>query len=300
MKVSTSSHGLRLRQKHDGGHKTLKQECRSALLSVCVIAAVWSFWCWLLIWWRLYRSFNTSTSDVFEISTRRDVLAARLKQLSDATDTVEANDVSFTSNNTWILEKLSDPRITKQVRRKLIADMQYPQLILGAYLEPPLKTDDKGFLQLRTHAPNNLTHVLYPFKKNDKESTTMGACSQSGAQWILPTFHPSSMDYYFEGNVFRKKPMFDKRWELASGIDSTSSGYCPVDADPFLPWIQDVFPSRDGSHIEFVISNKRRCNTDPNVFQSDLKNLEAQVALVSFGTFIDRCDSVLAFQCLTK
>ncbi len=33
----------------------------------------------------------------------------------------------------------------------------------------------------------------------------------------------------------------------------------PVDIDPFLPWIHDVFPSADGKHVVFIAQNRRRC-----------------------------------------
>jgi hypothetical protein len=33
------------------------------------------------------------------------------------------------------------------------------------------------------------------------------------------------------------------------------------DADPFLPWIHDVFPTHDGKFIQIVAQNKRRCKT---------------------------------------
>jgi hypothetical protein len=33
------------------------------------------------------------------------------------------------------------------------------------------------------------------------------------------------------------------------------------DADPFLPWIHDVFPTHDGKFIQIVAQNKRRCRT---------------------------------------
>ena len=33
------------------------------------------------------------------------------------------------------------------------------------------------------------------------------------------------------------------------------------DADPFLPWIHDVFPTEDGKFIQFVAQNRRRCHT---------------------------------------
>ena len=52
------------------------------------------------------------------------------------------------------------------------------------------------------------------------------------------------------------------------------------DADPFLPWIHDVFPTHDGKFIQFVAQNKRRCHTgttdDEKVI---LKHMQPQVAL---------------------
>jgi hypothetical protein len=33
----------------------------------------------------------------------------------------------------------------------------------------------------------------------------------------------------------------------------------PVDLDPFLPWIHDVFPSEDGQNVIFISQNRRRC-----------------------------------------
>ncbi len=35
----------------------------------------------------------------------------------------------------------------------------------------------------------------------------------------------------------------------------------PTDQDPFLPWIHDVFPTADGTHIQFVAQNRRRCQS---------------------------------------
>ena len=55
--------------------------------------------------------------------------------------------------------------------------------------------------------------------------------------------------------------------------------FCPVDADPFLPWIHDVFPSIDGTKISFIAQNKRRCNTG-NRFQETVRRLEPQVTLM--------------------
>ena len=55
--------------------------------------------------------------------------------------------------------------------------------------------------------------------------------------------------------------------------------HCPVDVDPFLPWIHDVFPNANGTVLHFIAQNKRRCNTGER-FQSDIKFYEAQVALM--------------------
>jgi hypothetical protein len=55
--------------------------------------------------------------------------------------------------------------------------------------------------------------------------------------------------------------------------------YCPVDADPFLPWIHDLFPSPNGTTLHVIAQNKRRCKTGRN-FQKDLVRLAPQVALL--------------------
>jgi hypothetical protein len=82
-------------------------------------------------------------------------------------------------------------------------------------------------------------------------------------------------------------PEFDANGNLLVtnvGDQNRSSSYwndqtrfCPVDADPFLPWIHDVF-LRDGK-VYFVAQNKRRCQTGSN-HQQDKDRLEPQVALL--------------------
>ena len=61
--------------------------------------------------------------------------------------------------------------------------------------------------------------------------------------------------------------------------DILEAPFCPVEADPFLPWIHDIFPSVDGSSIEFIAQNKRRCKTGRNHLK-DVKRLEPQAALL--------------------
>lgn len=268
-----------------------------------------------MAWATLYRSFSaTDRADDNRGFGRRtnDALAIKLQQFLAGRSTA---DVDGQTSISHALRQVTDPVILEKIHSKLVKELSFPQLILGtstlfsfyearlytrlcsntlfqstgAYLEPELQLQSSDMMILRSQSPQNLTHVSYPYqppRTNDDTHKIAGACSQNGAQWLFPTFHPSTLDYHFDGNVFRKKNLFDMRWDLAMGIgtndgDATNKlGYCPVDADPYLPWIHDAFPSNDGSHIKFIISNKRRCNSDPKVFQADLKNLEPQVALM--------------------
>jgi hypothetical protein len=52
----------------------------------------------------------------------------------------------------------------------------------------------------------------------------------------------------------------------------------PVEADPFLPWIHDVFPTDDGRYVQFVAQNKRRCRTGRRQ-RSILERMQPQAAL---------------------
>jgi hypothetical protein len=52
------------------------------------------------------------------------------------------------------------------------------------------------------------------------------------------------------------------------------------DADPFLPWIHDVFPTDDGKFIQFVAQNKRRCHTGTTESETALlKHFQPQASL---------------------
>ncbi|KAL7546329.1 hypothetical protein ACHAWF_009669 [Thalassiosira exigua] len=45
----------------------------------------------------------------------------------------------------------------------------------------------------------------------------------------------------------------------------------PVDLDPYLPWIHDVFPTSDGREVVFVAQNRRRCYNGQRRLQSGEK-----------------------------
>jgi hypothetical protein len=53
----------------------------------------------------------------------------------------------------------------------------------------------------------------------------------------------------------------------------------PAEHDPFLPWIHDVFPSADGTYMQIVAQNRRRCNTGKND-DHIMEQRQPQVALL--------------------
>jgi len=59
---------------------------------------------------------------------------------------------------------------------------------------------------------------------------------------------------------------------------NNEDGALPSDVDPYLPWIHDVFPTHDGSAVQFVAQNRRRCRTGKNDTRV-LERFEPQVAL---------------------
>lgn len=66
----------------------------------------------------------------------------------------------------------------------------------------------------------------------------------------------------------------------------------PVNADPFLPWIHDMFPSRGGETIHFVAQNKRRCNSG-KMHWADINDLVPQVTIMQ-PVSVERIDEETA------
>jgi len=130
-------------------------------------------------------------------------------------------------------------------------------LPLTAYLEPPLQAATP--LPPRVKIP--LKKVQYPQVKTCLDIPN-----------LFPVHHAKADDDKFGPNVGKLKSLYEIREEYAK--------VCPVDADPFLPWIHDLFLSSNYQFVEFVAHNKRRCRTDPSFGMPDLKNLEPQVALM--------------------
>ncbi len=124
------------------------------------------------------------------------------------------------------------------------------------YVEPlPLRTKS-------TAAPDKLTKFEYPKVDSCQDlqvkfPTDAGLLYNDDGKFTYP-------------NVANHNPNVDVM-EYAK--------YCPVDADPFLPWIHDVFPSNDGTKVHFVAQQKRRCNTG-RAFQKVLLHLVPQVSIM--------------------
>ena len=117
-------------------------------------------------------------------------------------------------------------------------------------------------LPLRTHTPDDLHQYQY---------SKLQTCADLPAK--LPVDAGLLLNDKGEHiivNVNNKDPIQDPLKDAE---------YCPVNADPFLPWLHDVFPSPNGKTIHFIAQNKRRCNTG-NRFLADLERLEPQVALM--------------------
>lgn len=157
-----------------------------------------------------------------------------------------------------------------KVRQILQQSQQRQFLPLQAIVETPtlsnLANRDNNYtyskpLQLRTSS----SLETFTYFQN------VHSCQDLPNGW--PVDHPQELDNKFGPIVGDLGTLYDKRMEYAKY-------FCPVDADPFLPWIHDVFPTADGHFVEFIAHNKRRCRQDPSMFREDIDNLEPQVALL--------------------
>jgi Glycosyltransferase family 92 len=156
--------------------------------------------------------------------------------------------------------------------------------IIGAFLEPETSfatpetinqgaienDDDPGMppkfitpLPLRTYTPDDLKHYEYP---------KFQTCHDLPAK--LPVDRGLELDKNGEPIVWNIGDT-----ETPPNYPWDEAPFCPVDADPFLPWIHDLFPSVDGTVLEFIAHNRRRCKTGRKN-RKDVLRLEPQVALL--------------------
>jgi hypothetical protein len=168
---------------------------------------------------------------------------------------------------------------------------------LSAYLEPGLNdivpgTGSRGDhknpkdlgvapeiytpLPLRTHTPDALRKVEYP---------------------RVQTCHDMPGKFPIDRGLELDKDGLPIVWNVGEtptpdDFPEQEVPFCPVEADPYLPWIHDVFPSPDGTRIHFIAQNRRRCRTGKN-FSREVKRLAPQVALMQ-SVSVERIDEVRA------
>ena len=133
---------------------------------------------------------------------------------------------------------------------------------LTAYLEPPSMNSTSQPLPLRTQTPSQLKRVVYP---------RVISCEDIPSKLPVDRGAPHDAD---------GKPIVTNVGEQITPPDflEQQTPHCPVDEDPYLPWIHDVFLDAKGN-VQFIAQNKRRCQTGPK-HVDDLKRLEPQVALL--------------------
>jgi len=148
-------------------------------------------------------------------------------------------------------------------------------LPLSAYLEKSidyfLDSDNKeefgkaiSPMPLRIQSPSDLTKFSYD---------SVQSCKDLPHRFPTTPYRTKNNDngkkkYYT--NVHNEDPIEDPL---------ETAPFCPVDADPFLPWIHDVFPSEDGTKIHFIAQNKRRCNQGKR-FTVEKERLIPQVSIM--------------------
>lgn len=118
-------------------------------------------------------------------------------------------------------------------------------------------------LPLRTQSPSELIRFTYP---------NVQSCLD------MPKYLPVDRGRQIDENG-NSIPFVNVKNDKVLENPFEEAPNCPVDADPFLPWIHDVFPGRNGDVIHFVAQNKRRCNTGKH-FRTEVERLEPQVSLM--------------------
>jgi hypothetical protein len=138
-------------------------------------------------------------------------------------------------------------------------------LPLTAYIEEPLRIDKPLPIRKKPH----LRKITY-----GTTTTTQSSChNNNNIPDLFPVDHSIELDPIFGPTVGTLLSLYPFREQYATVA-------CPVDADPFLPWIHDVFLNTDLTYVEVIASNKRRCRTDPSLFLDDITNLEPQIAIM--------------------
>lgn len=123
-------------------------------------------------------------------------------------------------------------------------------------------------LPLRTQAPKDLVKVVYPKFQSCHTDLPSKLPVDRGYQLVIVNKtsdgHNNKMEH----------------WNAQAAPDPLYNDLknCPVNGDPFLPWIHDIVPSHDGTKIQFVAQNKRRCISG-DAYRDWAWDMQPQVAL---------------------
>ena len=147
--------------------------------------------------------------------------------------------------------------------------------VLSAYLEAPNPFWYDKNASIYEVEPRK---VVVPLPLREKSSLTQYKYPKIQSCSDIPKFLPVDRGPQTNQNG-QKVPFVNVKNNKPLQNPLDEAPYCPVDADPFLPWIHDVFPSRNGDVLHFIAQNKRRCNTGKD-FQLEVERLEPQVALM--------------------
>jgi Glycosyltransferase family 92 len=173
----------------------------------------------------------------------------------------------------------------KVVEAALKKDPDVLRRVISAYIEPPLhdtipNTGDRGDMKddkdpgtppefviplpMRTQAPSDLRKFEYPGVRT---------CND------MPGKFPVDRGLQIDPNTGAAVVWNVGDEATPPDFAEKEAPFCPVELDPFLPWIHDVFPSQDGTSIEFIAQNKRRCRTGTKDTEN-VDRLVPQVALM--------------------
>jgi hypothetical protein len=170
---------------------------------------------------------------------------------NDSTETRGSS--ALPSTNPYELNAIELEKLGGQNVRKLIT----------AYTEPHLQdtvpgTGSRGSLDKKKEFGEPPQFIIpLPRRTTRPEDLQMFVYDRAQTCFDLPAKFPVDRGLQFDENgtvIF---------WNV--GNDATppdfpiqQAQFCPVELDPFLPWIHDVFPSADGKRIEFIAQNMRR------------------------------------------
>ena len=207
----------------------------------------------------------------------------RTPLLSPTKDTVAQNNDNGDNNKPWTLARWDAHVQYHQQERRRRPSFSKP---ITAYLEPDWNVTER-IVPTSSSSSDNLSRNIYyePLPLRNQSPKDL-------KRWVYPHAAHTCRDIPSKLPIDKgPPPLWNNNdttkqsilWNtLASPIPlqkllQTELPHCPVDGDPYLPWIHDVFVSNNDS-IQIIAQNKRRCNTGSD-YSADLERLEPQVAL---------------------